>query len=45
MLQAWNTLSSTELYLDGPPRQVHALAVADQMIFDGKQVSLLPCFL
>ena len=45
MLQAWNTLSSTELYIDGPTGQVRALAVADQMLFAGTQVSLLPGFL
>jgi hypothetical protein len=33
MLQTWNTLSSTELYLDGPSGKFHALAVADQMLF------------
>jgi len=36
-VRAWNTLSSTELYLDGPTGQVHVLAIADQMLFAGTQ--------
>lgn len=38
MLQAWNIRTNAEFNLNGPVGQVHAMVVANEMLFAGAQV-------
>lgn len=38
MLQAWNIQTNAEFNLNGPVGQVHAMVVANEMLFAGAQV-------
>lgn len=38
ILQAWNTLTNSELSLTGPVGQIYAMVVGNDLLFAGTQV-------